>query len=116
MQNCSQNLKQDSRVVLQDEDTSLLLIRYKKVLGEKIPFGSSKAYLTPKIWDRLFDEDKKNYFTFKPGEYDFFAEGNFINSEKINYETFKNSHDDVFLIHGVKDFDSDLLHWEIEGY
>jgi hypothetical protein len=64
----------------------------------------------------LTNEDKSEYFTLKPGEHDFFVKGDYTGKSNVNYENFKNSHDDVFLICSVKDFEYDLKHWEIMGY
>lgn len=75
--------------------------------------GVNKVFKTPKEWNNL--ENKTNYFTFETGR-DFFAKGDFTLLEISSYEQFKHSHDDVFMINAVKDFEDDLKHWEITGY
>ena len=96
-----------------DKGITLLIVRYKIDSFGKI--ASGKHFVAPKIWVGLSIEDKAKIFTLKPGEYEFFIKGDYSSETDVNYEVFKNTYDDVFLIHGVKDFEDDLKHWEIEG-
>lgn len=100
----------------QSADFALLIIEYAFRHGKKKTPSTEKAYKSPKAWENLSSDEKKKYFTLKPGEYDFFAKGDYSRVKKVVYENFKNSHDDVFFIHGVRDFEDDLPHFEIEGY
>lgn len=94
-----------------DDDVSLLIIKYSIVDSDK-KISSGKVFKTPKIWEKL--ENKSDFFTFQPGS-DFFMKGRF-EKQISDYEALKNSYDDVFFIHSVKDFEDDLKHWEVTGY
>ena len=97
-----------------DGDVSLLIVNYYLDGVEKKPTSIlNKSFRTPKVWKNI--ANKENYFTFEAGR-DFFAKGDYTLLNIINYEQFKHSHDDVFMIHSVKDFEDDLKHWEIMGY
>lgn len=100
---------------VQDSDSVLLLVKFQKDGFGKFVFkenGSPKYFLSPKGFNTI--ENKSEYFTLQ-NSYDFFVKGDFSNETEVIYEDFKNSHDEVFLIHSVKDFEDDLKHWEIEG-
>lgn len=96
-----------------DSDVSLLIVNYYLNGVEKQPVYVNKTFRTPKVWNNI--EGKENYFTFECGR-DFFAKGDYTLLNITSYEQFKHSHDDVFMIHQVKDFEDDLKHWEILGY
>ena len=100
------------------KDLALLIVRYDKDSSGKFIFESSKIkyFTNPKLWNDFTTDNKSTYFTLKPGEYDFFIKGDYTSETDVNYEVFKNTYDEIFLIHGVKDFEDDLKHWEIEGY
>lgn len=104
------NFTVDSTV---DGDISLLIVNYYMVGVEKKPVYVNKSFKSPKIWEN--SNNKSNCFTFECGR-DFFAKGDYTLFDITNYEQFKHSHDDVFMIHQVKDFEDDLKHWEIMGY
>ena len=104
------NFNVDSTI---DSDVSLLIVNYYLDGEDKKPISVSKSFRTPKVWDST--EDKNSYFTFETGR-DFFAKGDYTLLNITSYEQFKHSHDDVFMIHQVKDFEDDLKHWEILGY
>lgn len=98
----------------QSDDVALLIINYKLDKdGKKIV--CDKNYTTPMEWQSLSKEDKEKNFTFAVNEYDFFIKGAFSKEKDVDYETFKNSHDEVFLVHSVRDFDGVLKHFEITG-
>lgn len=94
-----------------DDDVSLLIIKYS-IVGSDKKISSGKVFKTPKIWEKL--ENKSDFFTFQTGS-DFFMKGRF-EKQIADYESLKNSYDDVFFIHSVKDFEDDLKHWEVTGY
>lgn len=94
-----------------DDDVSLLIIKYS-IVGSDKKISSGKVFKTPKIWNNL--ENKSGFFTFQTGS-DFFMKERF-EKQISDYESLKNSYDDIFFIHSVKDFEDDLKHWEVVGY
>lgn len=96
-----------------DGDFCLLIVKYFKIGEIKRVCGTTKSFMTPKLWQE--NQNKKDYFTFKEGR-DFFVKGDYSNVENVDYEIFKGSTDGVFFIHGVKDFDDELSHFEVMGY
>lgn len=97
----------------EDEDTSLLIIKYYITGIDKKVIGINKSYKTPKEWSKL--AEKKNNFTFEAGR-DFYAKGDYTLLNITSYEQFKHTHDDVFMINEIRDYEDDLKHWEIIGY
>lgn len=104
----------DSSATL-DGDTCLVVINYTVQNGEKRVNGTDKPFKSPKIWEILPKEQKSQYFTLKTGR-DFFALGDYSNSESVDYEIFKDGTDNVFFIGSFKDFEYELPHFEITGY
>ena len=96
-----------------DNDLTLLIVKYQVESGSKKVQGTEKSFLTPKVWENT--QDKSNVFTIQPSR-DFFAKGDFTGLSDIDYEELKNTHDDVFFIQSLKDFEDDLKHFEILGH
>lgn len=76
------------------------------------PSATKKPFKPPKIWDNFYP--KETAFTLRPGE-DFFIIGDYSQISAESYENFKENHDGVFLITGVKNFRFDLPHFEVMG-
>lgn len=69
----------------------------------------SKVYLSPNLWN--INEQKDRYFTLKQG--DFIVKGE-VATQDINYQSMRNTLDDVYKIKGVSYIsDSILPHWEV---
>lgn len=78
---------------------------------------SPKAFLEPKEWDSLSDEDKHEYFTFKAGE-DFYVKGDTVDVlilQEDFYQWMKKHRDNVFRVSNADRYEDILPHWEVGG-
>lgn len=72
-------------------------------------YNLSKAFLSPSLW--AINEQKDRYFTLKPG--DFIVKGK-ITMQNIDYQSMRDSLDDVYKIKGISYMSDNILpHWEV---
>ena len=77
----------------------------------------AKPYLSPKAWDVLPEEEKRNYITFHSTE-DFFVKGDLTDvelPEESVYEWMHENFDDVYKVTTVDKYEDILPHFEVGG-
>ena len=77
----------------------------------------AKPYLSPKAWDVLPEEEKRNYITFHSTE-DFFVKGDHTDvdlPEESAYEWMHENFDDVYKVTTVDKYEDILPHFEVGG-
>lgn len=81
------------------------------------PLTLKKAYIEPKIWDALPDEEKTNYITFHPAD-DFFVKGDQTALELPEsgaYEWVHDNMDSVYKVTTIDRYEDIMPHFEIGG-
>lgn len=105
------------------ENVDLVIKRSKTVTadGQKDTdaatlFVEDTTYFSkPKEWEALPEEERQQYFTFRP-QMDFFVAGDLKEGYGgQSYEEMRSLHDDCYMITGVDYFEDILPHIEVGG-